>query len=1499
MLTTPVSGAVSINSAESPTEQSLLLDTGSSGAQFQANGNIDAQILNYYQDSGEFVSGDRVSAQVQVRNTGDSRHTFFVGYSVQGPNGNWYDNNRQTGETVTLNPNEREWIQLSWTVENSAPTGDYDAITSIWAESDPDDLQTRLDDDQKYDSFRITESTEIDARITRFDADSGEYQVGDSVDATTIVENTGDTEHTFFVGYSTTGPDGQYYDNNDRTGQTVTLDPGEERPVDLEWDVEDGASSGDYDVLTSVWEESDRDDLQTRLDDERRSNTFEIVEATEIGAQIVNLNVDSGDMRIGDRVGAVATVENTGNVEHTFFIGYSTIGPDGEYYDNDEQTGKTVTLDPGERRQVYLDWTVTSSVPTGNYDALVSVWEESDRDNLQSRLDDSRRYDSFEIVETTDIDAQINDVNIASGEFQRSDSVSTTAIIKNTGNTKHTFFVGYSVRGPDGNYYDNDDETGRTVTLDPGEQRSVSLEWEVQSEAQPGDYDTTVSVWAEADSDDLQTRLDDSQRNNAFEIIQQDQIEAQISEFNVQAGEFGQADTIAASTIVENTGNTEHTFFVGFSVLGPDRNSYDNNGATGKVVTLAPGERHSVSLEWSVEDGATSGQYDALVSVWEESNRENLQTRLDDTLRENVFDVQQPEVGAQITELNVVPNEVPQGGTVELATTVENTGNSQQSFFLEYSIIGPDGTTYYREDSGTFQIESRQQRSLSFTWSVESQIPYREYDLKMSVWESSATEQLVTEETRSDVLTAVDQASGRIQELSVPNSYEPGETYPVEVQIYNPANIEHTYTVSPVEDSAIQFEDGGGTEITVESGGSKTVSFPMTFSAESGSQNIQVELRTTDGSVVDSASREVAEPSTSLVVYAIDTNGDPISGVPVDPFLPDLEPRETDTNGKVEYNGDWSGDAIIFVEDLSENGLVASKSSPTYRANFEQGQSTEVIAEFERAVTVTGSVRRVDGTALSDVSVRIPGENVDVDVGSDGEFEFQGLEPGTYYTFEVWRGSNKLSSDVRRFDQGQVTLPLEISSTEIESSGNFRDQLSYAARNMFDDTTERKRQIFGNNTVIVGSDPVSQQVDARPYFVTEDGGYRTTGPCAWHSTRSECELYRTSTAERKASNQGVVDGFSTGLAETITGFEQLTRPVEYTQSIIELVLTVMGDIGLLDDLIAQIPQEIQEKQQQDNDYSQTEETKLYDAYREGWYAGYITYFVVSSYFGSSAAKALKTSDRVSDAADRLDDLSNAKVREALEFETRLRTNNPKKARYYIDTPSGVSTQEWREVIGRIADNPAVPNSQLNRYLRASKAVRNNNKIANQKELFTDVIDQGGDRLTGSVLETERAVVWANRKSVERVVVEPNEGNVFDLEIRNKNGEIEYVEVKNTDPTKGPMDKDKLRNKMREVNDQIYRQSFDTSGGKAVATIGTKKLSDDIASQDQLRRVIRERLDERPSPPQFERVRIVAGSGKNQLIYTFDIDDFDVNYPNAQNRITPSMDTIHMVSHPAI
>jgi len=127
------------------------------------------------------------------------------------------------------------------------------------------------------------------------------------------------------------------------------------------------------------------------------SRTFVGETETAVDARITGFEPSSGTVRPGEEATARVTVRNVGEVEHTFFVGYGVVDPNGGVHDNDGGTGTTVTLAPGESATVTVSWTVESDAPPGRYGAGTAVWRESDRDALHTRLHEEWRDDAFTV----------------------------------------------------------------------------------------------------------------------------------------------------------------------------------------------------------------------------------------------------------------------------------------------------------------------------------------------------------------------------------------------------------------------------------------------------------------------------------------------------------------------------------------------------------------------------------------------------------------------------------------------------------------------------------------------------------------------------------------------------------------------------------------------------------------------------------------------------------------------------------------------------------------------------------------------------------------------------------------------------------------------------------------------------------------------------------------------------------------------------------------------
>lgn len=185
--------------------------------------------------------------------------------------------------------------------------------------------------------------------------------------------------------------------------------------------------------------------------------------------------------------------------------------------------------------------------------------------------------------------------------------------------------------------------------------------------------------------------------------------------------DYKQEDTVETSVTVENTGDRTHEFFVGHSVFDSAGTEYHNDNQTGTAVELAPGESEQVSVPWVVEnnDGGVAplGTYDSQITVWAESDPDNLMTPLETIETTNAFEVVQEDTD-ESTTLEASPNSwdlgsIAPGNSYDGSFTIENTG----TFDTDISISGGSGISISGEPN---ELEAGESDSFSATLDADN-----------------------------------------------------------------------------------------------------------------------------------------------------------------------------------------------------------------------------------------------------------------------------------------------------------------------------------------------------------------------------------------------------------------------------------------------------------------------------------------------------------------------------------------------------------------------------------------------------------------------------------------------------------------------------------------------------------------------------------------------------------------------------------------------------------
>jgi hypothetical protein len=118
---------------------------------------VSAEIVAFQPPEGSLEVGSSATASARIENTGDEGRTFFVGYGVRDPAGEWHD--------TPSSPVELEAGETADIGELSTPPlethGYYDSRVSVWSEEPEDAPETQsLADLEKVSTFRIYSARE-------------------------------------------------------------------------------------------------------------------------------------------------------------------------------------------------------------------------------------------------------------------------------------------------------------------------------------------------------------------------------------------------------------------------------------------------------------------------------------------------------------------------------------------------------------------------------------------------------------------------------------------------------------------------------------------------------------------------------------------------------------------------------------------------------------------------------------------------------------------------------------------------------------------------------------------------------------------------------------------------------------------------------------------------------------------------------------------------------------------------------------------------------------------------------------------------------------------------------------------------------------------------------------------------------------------------------------------------------------------------------------------
>jgi len=1326
-----------------------------------------AQITATEAERGTYQPGESVPIEFTVENTGDTAHEFYVDASVQRPDGGWVTGE---GTTVYLAPGETRTVTLNGQIPDDAEEGTWSAGSGVFHSPDKDD---QYDYGQDIDSFTV-ESPSTAAEVTSTYAESGTYRPGESVPVEVTVENTGDTTHDFYVDASVQRPNGDWVTGE---GTTVYLSPGETESVTLDGEIPDDAEEGTWSAGSGVFHSSDKDE-QYDYGQDLDSLT---VESPSTAAEITGTYAESGTYQPGESVPVEVTVENTGDTTHDFYVDASVQRPDGGWITGE---GTTVYLSPGETETVTLDGAIPDDAEEGTWSAGAGVFHSNGKDD---RYDGDQDLESFEVRAANEAPSVARESPSGDPSITAGESVEFQAAAEDSdGNLERVEWY------LDGDYVE-------TQRLDGG---SDTATWSHRFES-TGTYTVEAVVSDTEDAYSQSVEWD-------ITVEQPDTTTARITRTVADGDSYSPGESVPVEVTVENTGDTSHDFYVDASVQRPNGDWVTGEGTT---VYLSPGETETVTLDGEIPDDAEAGTWSAGAGVFHSNGKddrydgdqdlESFEVRAANeapsVARESPSSDPSVAVGESVefqaaaedsdgnleriewyldgerietsrvdgsTAVGEFSTAFEQAGTIEISAVAVD-GEDMRSDAASWevtvddsepsitSVTLPDSPTYGKpvavgatirtpagsEFDGTVQIMTNgsvvEERRVRFDPNSERTVGFEDA-FRMNTERTTVGVRVLNRgsvaSSQTRVLESERPTGGTLRVVRSPESYQPGEPFDVSVEVINPTAVEQTYVVAPAENTAASVETG--TErITLEPETGREITYTVTVPEGTSENALPIALSTTDTRQLDEATVSLdRQTSERIDVRVTDQQGQPVPGADV-----------SVQDGSAETTTDDDGTATLVLGQPGTT-LVVVDSDEFTRAYQEvsvtEGEQTAVSLTLQRTATVSGTVRDETGSPIDQGVVEVGGREADI---RDGSFQYErGFTPGTTYDVVVRTGGEVVRHTEVTVEGGSNDLSYEVSrESDGESGGLSTSQLGYIAGQTFQSTVY-KGFIFGDSGSSFGS--IGAGSDA---YETGDESAGSSGSAT------------TFLDQRVAEGYGSLVGLGTGLKETVEGvLDILTGPLEFVRDMIDLVSAVLDDLGVIEEILKLIPQQIQEKQQQANPY--TEDTELNQSYARGWYGGYATAFIAEAVVGSKGAGKLSK-------VSKLNKVKKAPSKANL-VRVGIRANK-------LDIP-GADTDNLRRALQALNRYERVDSARVSGFtkdLETIQDVEGSNRLVSQinNAVDTDSVSRGGAKnFRGTAFEA-RYAAQKQRDGVELVEVQRPQSTV------SRPGDIDVVTREST------------------------------------------------------------------------------------------------------------------------
>jgi PGF-CTERM protein len=410
-------------------------------------------------------------------------------------------------------------------------------------------------------------------------------------------------------------------------------------------------------------------------------------------------------------------------------------------------------------------------------------------------------------------------VNIDStnSPVQESETLEVTATVENTGDYSDTQDITLTVGGK------QRDMT--QVALDPGQKRTVTLDWATSS-GDAGEYTANVSS-----DDDFDTTAVSVNGPSYFQV-----------DINSTNSPVTENDTVAVEAIIENTGDQTDNQKINLSINGK---VVDN-----ATVALDPGASQSRTLNWQTESG-DAGDHQANVESEDDA---------DDAIV-TVENVPEFEVDVQSTN-----EPVAAGQTLQVDVEIDNNDRNSDTQDVELEI---DGTV---RDTESVALDGGESSTVQLDWKTETGDSGQYRANVSSETDSDSVEVLVNEPpsaafTRDPARPNVNEAVTFEADASDPDGTVESYEWTVDGETISGAR-EFTYTFSASGDHDVTLT------VTDDDGGSTTASRTIAVNAP---PSVEIDPADTRAGEEVTVEADATDPDGSIARYEWRVDGEAAS----------------------------------------------------------------------------------------------------------------------------------------------------------------------------------------------------------------------------------------------------------------------------------------------------------------------------------------------------------------------------------------------------------------------------------------------------------------------------------------------------------------------------------------------------------------------------------------------------------------------------------------------